>query len=182
MASLVSARCILIVQGGPGTGKTVVGLHRAAWLAFNNADLRQRGLLVVAPNIAFLIYISGVLPSLDASDIHQADLDSLYAGEARVTAVDDPQAARVKGSAQMATVLARALHARIGWSGGPLEAPPWRRTCPGRSRRRDRALATRGGPLLRVVWSAEDFHKLCVAAHAAAVVRRGGPTPTGVAY
>jgi DNA helicase IV len=113
--------CILIVQGGPGTGKTVVGLHRAAWLAFNNADLRRRGLLVVAPNIAFLSYISGVLPSLDASDIHQADLDSLYAGEARVTGVDDPQAARVKGSAQMATVLARALRARIGWSGGPLE-------------------------------------------------------------
>jgi DNA helicase IV len=113
--------CIMVVQGGPGTGKSVVGLHRAAWLAFNDDDLRRRGLLVVAPNTAFLSYISGVLPSLDASDIHQADLASLYPGEAGVAAIDDPQTARVKGSAQMATVLARALRARTGWHGGDLE-------------------------------------------------------------
>jgi hypothetical protein len=113
--------CIMVVQGGPGTGKSVVGLHRAAWLAFNDDDLRCRGILVVAPNTAFLSYISGVLPSLDASDVHQADLASLYPGEAGVTGTDDPQTARVKGSAQMATVLARALRARTGWHGADLE-------------------------------------------------------------
>jgi DNA helicase IV len=114
-------QCILIVQGGPGTGKTVVGLHRAAWLALNDEALRRRRLLVVGPSVAFLSYISGVLPSLDVSDIHQTDLRSMYPGEARVIGVDDPQAARVKGAASMAAVLARALRDRIGWSGADLE-------------------------------------------------------------
>jgi DNA helicase IV len=112
---------ILVVQGGPGTGKTVVGLHRAAWHAFNDETLRRAGILVVAPNTAFLSYMSGVLPSLDASDVLQVDLPSLYAGEA-VTTGDEPlEVARVKGSAVMAQVLGRALRARRGWGGGDLE-------------------------------------------------------------
>jgi DNA helicase IV len=112
---------VLVVQGGPGTGKSVVGLHRAAWLAFNHPELRRQGLLVVAPTTAFLSYISGVLPSLEVTDVHQADLSSLYAGEARVAGRDDAVAARVKGSAVMAEVLARALAARIGWGDDDLE-------------------------------------------------------------
>jgi DNA helicase IV len=113
--------CVLVVQGGPGTGKTVVGLHRAAWLAFNHQQLRRQGILVVAPSSALLSYIAGVLPSLDASDVSQTDLTSLYAGEARPVAADDVETARVKGSAQMAQMLRRALDARTGWTGADLE-------------------------------------------------------------
>jgi hypothetical protein len=112
---------VLVVQGGPGTGKTVVGLHRAAWLAFNDETLRRAGILVVAPSTAFLSYMSGVLPSLDASDILQVDLSSLYAGEAVPAGVDAPEAARVKGSAAMAAVLRNALQARRGWGDDDLE-------------------------------------------------------------
>ncbi|MCW2683703.1 MAG: helicase, superfamily [Blastococcus sp.] len=112
---------VLVVQGGPGTGKTVVGLHRAAWLAFNDEALRRAGILVIAPSTAFLAYMSGVLPSLDASDILQVDLSSLYAGEAVLGGVDTSEAARVKGSAAMATVLHRALQARQGWGDDDLE-------------------------------------------------------------
>ncbi|MCW2903279.1 MAG: helicase, partial [Streptosporangiaceae bacterium] len=109
---------VLVVQGGPGTGKTVVGLHRAAWHAFNDEGLRRAGILVVAPSTAFLSYMSGVLPSLDASDILQVDLRSLYAGEASAHRVDAVEAARVKGSAAMASVLRRALDGRRGWTEG----------------------------------------------------------------
>ncbi len=112
---------VLVVQGGPGTGKTVVGLHRAAYLAFNDERLRRDGMLVVAPNSAFLSYISGVLPSLDASDVLQVDLAGLYTGEAGVVAVESPDVARTKGSAAMVTVLRRALQARTGWASGDLE-------------------------------------------------------------
>ncbi len=112
---------VLVVQGGPGTGKTVVGLHRAAWQAFNDEALRRKGLLFVAPNVALLSYVSGVLPSLDASDVFQVDLASLYAGEAAATRADSAETARVKGSAAMASVLRRALDARRGWSEGDLE-------------------------------------------------------------
>jgi DNA helicase IV len=114
---------VVVVQGGPGTGKTVVGLHRAAWLAFNRPDIRQRGMLVVAPSSALLTYFSGVLPSLDVSDIDQMDLESLYGGEARVTATDALETARVKGSAEMSAVLQRALQQRIGWDEEELVLP-----------------------------------------------------------
>ncbi|SFE52101.1 HelD family protein [Blastococcus tunisiensis] len=112
---------VLVVQGGPGTGKTVVGLHRAAWHAFNDEGLRRAGILVVAPNTAFLSYMSGVLPSLDASDVLQVDLASLYPGEAMATGTDPVGVARVKGSAAMAQVLRRALDARRGWGDEDLE-------------------------------------------------------------
>ncbi|TCC55115.1 hypothetical protein E0H73_36590 [Kribbella pittospori] len=114
---------VVVVQGGPGTGKTVVGLHRAAWLAFNRPDIRQQGMLVVAPSSALLTYFSGVLPSLDVSDIDQMDLESLYGGEARATAIETAEAARVKGSAEMSVVLQRALQQRIGWDEDELLLP-----------------------------------------------------------
>jgi DNA helicase IV len=112
---------VLVVQGGPGTGKTVVGLHRAAWHAFNDEELRRAGILVVVPSTAFLSYMSGVLPSLDVSDVLQVDLAALYAGEAMATAHELPDVARVKGSADMAVVLQRALTARRGWGQNDLE-------------------------------------------------------------
>ncbi|MEV0802460.1 ATP-binding domain-containing protein [Kribbella sp. NPDC050281] len=114
---------VVVVQGGPGTGKTVVGLHRAAWLAFNRPDIRQQGMLVVAPSSALLTYFSGVLPSLDVSDIDQMDLESLYGGEARATAIESAEAARVKGSSEMSVVLQRALQQRIGWDEDELLLP-----------------------------------------------------------
>jgi DNA helicase IV len=114
---------VVVVQGGPGTGKTVVGLHRAAWLAFNRRELREQGMLVVAPSAALLTYFSGVLPSLDVSDIDQVDLGSLYAGEARVTATEPAESARVKGSAEMSLVLERALIQRTGWDEEELVLP-----------------------------------------------------------
>jgi DNA helicase IV len=114
---------VVVVQGGPGTGKTVVGLHRAAWLAFNKPEIRRRGMLVVAPSSALLTYFSGVLPSLDVSDIDQMDLDSLYGGEARVTATESAETARVKGSAAMSVLLERALRQRIGWDEDELVLP-----------------------------------------------------------
>jgi hypothetical protein len=70
---------------------------------------------VVAPIPATPGYVSGVLPSLEASDIQQTDLASLHAGEACQGHVDDPDTARVKGSAEMAVVLRRAVAGRIGW-------------------------------------------------------------------
>jgi DNA helicase IV len=114
---------VVVVQGGPGTGKTVVGLHRAAWLAFNRPEMRRRGILVVAPSAALLTYFSGVLPSLDVSDIDQVDLESLYAGEARVTANEPAESARVKGSAEMSVLLERALVQRTGWDEEELVLP-----------------------------------------------------------
>lgn len=104
---------LLVVQGGPGTGKTVVGLHRAAWLAYNNPALRERGMLVVAPSATLLSYISGVLPLLGVNDVLQVQLPDLYAGDGRATATDTPLAEAVKGSGRMATVLATALRHRV---------------------------------------------------------------------
>lgn len=106
---------VLVVEGGPGTGKTVVGLHRAAWLAFNYPDLRRAGILVVAPSTTFLTYVSGVLPSLDVTDLDQVEVQALYAGEATIAGSDDVETTRVKGDSRMATLLARALEQRIGW-------------------------------------------------------------------
>lgn len=112
---------VVVVAGGPGTGKTVVGLHRAAWLAFNHENLRRDGILVVTPSTSFLTYVSGVLPSLDVTDVDQVELQRLYAGEADLNGEDDQEGSRVKGSAAMAQVLRNALEGRIGWSGGDLE-------------------------------------------------------------
>ncbi len=111
---------VLVVQGGPGTGKTVIGLHRAAWLALNDEELRRQGLLIVSPNAALLSYTSGVLPTLGVADLYQTDVAGLYLGEAAERGVDEPLAARVKGSERMAEVLRRALAARIGWTGQDL--------------------------------------------------------------
>lgn len=112
---------LLVVEGGPGTGKTVVGLHRAAWLVYNQPELRARGMLVVAPSATLLSYISGVLPLLGVNDVLQVQLADLYPGDARVVMRDDVLAERVKGSAQMASVLRVALRRRISVPADGLE-------------------------------------------------------------
>ena len=89
----------LIVQGGPGTGKTAVALHRAAYLLFEHRGrLTRDGVLVVGPNRAFLDYIANVLPSLGERSVRQCTALDLCIPRVDVAAVDDEETARWKGS------------------------------------------------------------------------------------
>ena len=98
----------LCVQGAPGTGKTAVGLHRAAYLLYTYPErLRRSGVLVVGPNAAFLRYIAGVLPALGEVAVTQCTVAELTA-TAAVRAEDPPAVATLKGDTRMAAVLARA--------------------------------------------------------------------------
>src|SRR5579871_3146342 len=100
---------VLLVQGGPGTGKTAVALHRAAYLLYTyRFPLEQQGVLVLGPNQVFLRYIEQVLPSLGESGVALSTLSGLVPG-VRARAVDPALAARVKGDGRMAEVLARAV-------------------------------------------------------------------------
>ena len=99
---------VLVVQGGPGTGKTVAALHRAAYLLYTHRrTLERRGVLVIGPNPTFLRYISQVLPSLGETDVVLRTLGELYPGVAASEALDP--AAAVKGDERMAEVLRRAV-------------------------------------------------------------------------
>jgi DNA helicase IV len=101
------------VQGAPGTGKTAVGLHRAAYLLYAHREqLRRAGVLVVGPNRAFLGYIGEVLPALGEFTVEQRSVDELVPG-VRVRGVDDPAVATLKGDERMATVLRRAVYAAV---------------------------------------------------------------------
>ncbi|PWJ46918.1 DNA helicase IV [Quadrisphaera granulorum] len=97
------------IQGAPGTGKTAVGLHRAAFLLYSHAErLRRGGVLVVGPNRAFLSYIDQVLPALGEVDVTQCTVADL-GPDVTVRATDTPAAEAVKTDPRMAEVLARAL-------------------------------------------------------------------------
>ena len=100
---------ILVVEGGPGTGKTVVALHRAAYLLYTyRKRLARRGILVIGPSPTFLRYIDQVLPSLGENDVVLATVGSLFPGvDAR--GPESPRAARVKGDTKMAGVLSKAV-------------------------------------------------------------------------
>lgn len=111
------------VQGAPGTGKTAVGLHRAAYLLYTHPQRIQRGgLLVLGPNRAFLRYISQVLPSLGEVGVRQSTLDEEIA-RVPVRAQDEEAAAVVKHDARMAAVLRRALFGRIAPPAAPVVVP-----------------------------------------------------------
>jgi len=101
----------LVVQGGPGTGKTAVGLHRAAFLLYEHRrQLDVQGVLVIGPNPIFLRYIAQVLPSLGETAARQTTLDRLLAGTAyRVRGQDSERGAAVKGDARQAAVIAAAV-------------------------------------------------------------------------
>jgi len=100
---------VLVIEGGPGTGKTVVALHRVAYLLYTQRERMERhGVLVVGPNPAFLNYISRVLPSLGESDIVFMTTGDLVPGR-HVTAEDTPEAARLKGSLKILDVLTAAI-------------------------------------------------------------------------
>ncbi|WP_217185740.1 UvrD-helicase domain-containing protein [Streptomyces sp. AC495_CC817] len=103
---------VMVVEGGPGTGKTAVALHRAAYLLYEQRELlAKRAVLVVGPNPAFLGYIGEVLPSLGETGVLLSTVGELFPG-VRATATDTPEAARVKGSAAMADVLAAVVRDR----------------------------------------------------------------------
>ncbi|TDE10123.1 AAA family ATPase [Jiangella asiatica] len=105
---------VLVVQGGPGTGKTVTALHRAAWLAANDEEVRAGGVLVVTPTVALRSYVANVLPCL-GFDAVTADVASLYDGDASLRGRDTAtETARVKGSAVMAVVLRRLVESQDG--------------------------------------------------------------------
>ncbi len=110
-ADLADSIC---VQGAPGTGKTAVGLHRAAYLLYLHRErLRRAGVLIVGPNRAFLSYIAAVLPALGEVEVEQATVEDLVA-RVPVRAVDEPAVAAVKHDVRMAGVLRRAADAYIG--------------------------------------------------------------------
>lgn len=105
-------RGVLVVEGGPGTGKTAVALHRAAYLLYEHRELlARRAVLIVGPNPAFLGYIGEVLPSLGETGVLLATVGELFPG-VRATAADTPEAAAVKGRAGMADVLASVVRDR----------------------------------------------------------------------
>jgi DNA helicase IV len=103
---------VLVVQGGPGTGKTVAALHRAAYLLYTHRrTLERRGVLIIGPNSTFLRYISQVLPSLGETDVVLSSLGELFPG-VRATAPEDPEAAVIKGDLRMIKVLRAAVRDR----------------------------------------------------------------------
>ncbi|MFF9057985.1 HelD family protein [Streptomyces sp. NPDC014882] len=105
-------RGVLVVEGGPGTGKTAVALHRAAYLLYEHRELlAKRAVLIVGPNPAFLGYIGEVLPALGETGVLLSTVGELYPG-VRATAGDTPEAAAVKGRADMADVLAAVVRDR----------------------------------------------------------------------
>ncbi|MFF4118436.1 HelD family protein [Streptomyces sp. NPDC001714] len=102
------------VQGGPGTGKTAVGLHRVAYLLYAHRErLARTGTLVIGPNRSFLHYIEQVLPALGELTVQQATVDDLVARDVDIRGTDDAPAAVVKGDARMAEVLRRAVYAHV---------------------------------------------------------------------
>jgi len=138
---------VLVVQGGPGTGKTVAALHRAAYLLYTyRRTLERRGVLVIGPNATFLRYISQVLPSLGETDVVLSSVAELFRG-VRAAPDDNPDAAVVKGNLNMVNVLRRAVRNRQRVPPGDLEvtADGVRMTVPNRVclRARDRARALR---------------------------------------
>ncbi|HEX5944813.1 MAG TPA: UvrD-helicase domain-containing protein [Acidimicrobiales bacterium] len=103
---------LLVVQGGPGTGKTVVGLHRVSWLLFNRRDrLEARDVLIVGPNPAFVHYISSVLPSLGDEAVVQLPLRAL-GPSVRIGRVDPPALRRLKGDRRLLRLVLRGLRNR----------------------------------------------------------------------
>ncbi|WP_442811800.1 HelD family protein [Streptomyces sp. NBC_01288] len=101
------------VQGGPGTGKTAVGLHRVAYLLYAHRErLARTGTLVIGPNKSFLHYIEQVLPALGELTVRQGTVDDLVA-HVEVSGTDEAPAAVIKGDARMAEVLRRAIYSHV---------------------------------------------------------------------
>ncbi len=137
------------VQGAPGTGKTAVGLHRAAYLLYaHRKQLAQTGVLVVGPNRAFLSYVQEVLPALGEVQVTQVTADDL-APAVRLTGTDTDEQAVRKGDASMAAALEQALWATTVRATEPLVHTTgtvrWR-VWPEEVRELERAVRARGMP------------------------------------
>ena len=105
-------RGVLVVQGGPGTGKTAVALHRAAYLLYTHRErLAKNGVLLVGPSQTFMHYIDQVLPSLGETGVVMSSLGNLYPG-IQATAELDPMAAELKGRPEMAEIISNAVSLR----------------------------------------------------------------------
>ena len=114
---------VLVIEGGPGTGKTVVALHRVAYLLYTQRSrIERHGVLVVGPNQAFMNHISRVLPSLGESEVVFMTVGDLVPG-LHVTAEDSPNVARIKGSRAMLDVLAAAIADRQRLPEQPIQIP-----------------------------------------------------------
>jgi DNA helicase IV len=170
---------VLVVQGGPGTGKTAVALHRAAYLLYTHRQqLSTQVVLIVGPNATFLRYISQVLPSLAETGVLLCTLGELYPGVS-AHGPESPEAAEVKGRLAMLDVLAAAIRDRQRVPDEPLEIVVdgeslWLdpQTC-----RRARDRARRSGKahnLARPIFSTEIVHAL-----ARQVAERIGADPLG---
>ncbi|MBO4206998.1 RNA polymerase recycling motor ATPase HelR [Micromonospora echinofusca] len=105
------SRGALVVDGGPGTGKTVVALHRTAYLLYSDPRLAHRrgGVLFVGPHQPYLAYVADVLPSLGEEDVQTCTLRDLVAEGATATVETDPRVARLKSSARLVTAIEAAV-------------------------------------------------------------------------
>jgi DNA helicase IV len=101
----------LVVQGGPGTGKTAVGLHRASWLLYTHRE-KLRRVLVVGPNPTFMDYVSHVLPTLGEEAVEQRAVTELLDG-IEVERDEEPEVARLKGDPRLREVVARAVEIAV---------------------------------------------------------------------
>ena len=109
----VDVTTTVCIQGAPGTGKTAVGLHRAAWLLYAYRDrLTRTGVLVIGPNQAFLEHIGAVLPTLGEVEVRHTSIEALTAS-VPVRATEPTEVARLKGDARMAEVLHRAVWSHL---------------------------------------------------------------------
>ena len=114
---------LLLVQGGPGTGKTAVALHRAAYLLYTHRfPLERQGVLVVGPNPLFLRYIEQVLPSLGETGVVLSTVSGLVP-EIRVRAIEPAAVARLKGDPRMAKLVVGAVRARERRLRRPVDVP-----------------------------------------------------------
>jgi DNA helicase IV len=156
----------IAVQGAPGTGKTAVGLHRAAYLLYAFRQRLLSGVLIVGPNRAFLSYVQEVLPALGEVRVIQATVDDLCP-TVRLTGVDSDDVALLKGDPRMAVVLEKALWASVVRPVDPLVhsygARRWR-VYPEEVRELERAVRAR-----RLAWEAG---RTALAAALASVIAR----------
>ncbi|GAB2462566.1 RNA polymerase recycling motor ATPase HelR [Streptomyces incanus] len=132
------SRGALVVDGGPGTGKTVVALHRSAYLLYSDPRLghRRGGVLFVGPHQPYLAYVADVLPSLGEEGVQTCTLRDLVPEGATATAETDPEAAHLKSSADMVKAIetavrfyedppARGMTVTTPWASVPLTAEDW---------------------------------------------------------
>ncbi|MET8349140.1 MULTISPECIES: ATP-binding domain-containing protein [unclassified Micromonospora] len=170
---------VMVVQGGPGTGKTAVALHRAAYLLYTHRrELSSRGVLLVGPNATFLRYISQVLPTLAETGVLLRTQGDLFPGVS-AQRTEPAETAALKGRAVLAEVLARAVRDRQWVPDEPLEIeverealtldPETVRTARDRVRRADRP-----HNLARALFDVEIVHAL-----ADQVAERIGADPLG---